>query len=128
METKKLTGAKTRLEKETQDILNGHISDYVSAESFMQDLFHGGCQSGIIGELIYYSDTLPFLKRHRKEIESMLQEAMQETGVKSPSELFGNKWDDDDFFARDTANQNLLAWFGFEETARKLAEKNGIEI
>jgi len=42
--------------------------------------------------------------------------------------LFGDKWDKSDPFADDTNNQNLLAWFGFEETARRLADKNGIEI
>ena len=36
------------------------------------------------------------------------------------SELFGNKWDKEDPLGRDDYNQNLLAWFGFEETLRKL--------
>ena len=38
----------------------------------------------------------------------------------SPKDLFGDKWDDGDPFARDVLNQNLLAWFGFEETMRNI--------
>jgi len=31
-------------------------------------------------------------------------------------------------FAEESNNQNLLAWFGFEETARTLAYENKIEV
>ena len=48
--------------------------------------------------------------------------------MSSPSELFGGKWDGEDIFAEETTNQNLLAWFGFEETARNLAGRNDIEV
>jgi hypothetical protein len=44
----------------------------------------------------------------------------------APSELFGDKWDKNDPLALDTQNQNLLAWFGFEEMAFKLAGSAGI--
>ena len=27
------------------------------------DLFYGGCQSGMVSHLIYYSDTIPFFRR-----------------------------------------------------------------
>jgi hypothetical protein len=42
--------------------------------------------------------------------------------------LFGDKWDKTDPLARDSGNQNLLAWFGFEETARMIAGKEGYEL
>ena len=38
------------------------------------------------------------------------------------------RWETDDPLANDTYNQNLLAWFGFEETAHQLACELGIEV
>ena len=32
----------------------------------------------------------------------------------------GNKWNKEDPLAQDDYNQNLLAWFGFEETLRNI--------
>ena len=90
-----------------------------------QDLQQGGCQSGVVGGLIYYTDTVAFYKRHQQEIDAMLYELCQDTGS-NPRQLFGDKWDDEDLFARDVYNQNLLAWFGFEETACRLVEYDDV--
>ena len=97
-------------------------------ESYINDLLQHGCQSGMVGELIYYTDTVAFYKKYQKEIKEMLKEIMQETGFTSPKELFGEKWDDEDIFAEDDLNQNLLAWFGFEETVRKIAYKLELDV
>ena len=59
-------------------------------------------------------------KQHKEEINGLLYDAMNGTGIYSPSELFGNKWDKEDPLAQDMYNQNLLAWFGFEETLRNI--------
>jgi len=50
---------------------------------------------------------------------------MMEYGVNSPANVFGNKWDNEDPFAENTNNKNLLAWFGYEETARDLENQLG---
>jgi hypothetical protein len=89
------------------------------------DLQQGGCQSGTVGMLIYYSDTVPFYKRHQQEIDAMLYELCRDIGS-NPWDLFKDKWDDEDPFAREYLNQNLLAWFGFEETAYRLVENDHI--
>lgn len=70
--------------------------------------------------IIYYSDTVRFYKQYRQEINALLYELMDSTGLYAPSELFGNKWDKEDPLAQDDYNQNLLAWFGFEETLRNI--------
>jgi len=96
----------------------------------LRDLFYpggGGCQSGVVGHLIYYTDTVKFYKRHRAEISALLKELIESTGEPIHA-LFGDGWDSDDPLADDTHNQNLLAWFGFEETARQVADDMGIEI
>ena len=95
-------------------------SDYTDKKNIFLDVLRYGCQSGMVGFLIYYSDTVKFYKRYREEIDNLLYQAMQETGLYSAKQLFGNKWDDEDPLGRDTYNQNLLAWFGFEETLRNL--------
>lgn len=102
--------------------------DEYDAKGVLGDLMQGGCQSGFVGDLIYYHDTLKFFQSHRREISELLKNIMSDCGSKSPADLFGDKWEDDDPLAQETQNRNLLAWFGFEETARILAERNGIEL
>ena len=107
----------------TRRVCNYVISrwgDYDDKKGVFTDVLNYGCQSGIVGELIYYSDTVRFYKQYKEEINGLLYDAMNGTGIYSPSELFGNKWDKEDPLAQDTYNQNLLAWFGFEETLRNI--------
>lgn len=118
----KIKGAKTKLEKSVQRTINSHSDG--DAEGWIADLLQSGCQSGMVGSLIYYTDTVKFYKAHRTEIDEMLKQICEDCGS-TPNQLFGNKWDADDFFARKQLNQNLLAWFGFEETARRLHSLRG---
>lgn len=97
-------------------------------ETYINDLMYGGCASGMEGSLIYYNDTLAFYKKYQKEIKTILHKTLQETGFTSPAELFGDKWDIEDIFAEETQNQNLLAWFGFEETVRSIAQQLGMDV
>jgi hypothetical protein len=118
----------TKLENHVMNIINESIDggDY-SFEDFINDLIKYGCQSGMVGELIYYNDTENFYDNHQEEIDQLLAEFIDETGMQ-PFELFGDKWDKSDPLARETNNVNLLAWFGFEETAFRLAREQGIEV
>ena len=93
---------------------------------FLEYVQAHGCQSGIVPELIYYSDTLAFYKKFKREISDLLSELLENTG-ESPSEIFRG-WDDSDPLALDTQNQNLLAWFAFEETAREILESEELEL
>ena len=94
--------------------------EYTKQEA-IDELLQHGCQSGIVNNLIYYKDTTDFFEKHRKEILNLLQEVSQETG-QTAKELFGDKWANIDQPFEDTQNQNLLAWFAFEETARMLQD------
>lgn len=107
----------------TKRVCNYVISrwkDYSDKRNIFIDVLNYGCQSGVVGELIYYSDTVRFYKQYRQEINALLYELMNSTGLYSPSELFRDKWDKEDPLAQDDYNQNLLAWFGFEETLRNI--------
>ena len=105
-----------------KDAAQSWLNDYPAEErdGALEDLLAHGCESGMVGELIYYTDTYAFYKQHCKEINALLSEMMDSTGCKSPAELFGTKWDSTDPLALDIQNQNILAWFGFEESARQL--------
>jgi hypothetical protein len=117
--------AKTPLEKRIVSILKYKLQDYNNLKSLINDVLSNGLQSGIISDLVYYNDTLAFYKRYKKEIDILLKDIMNETGSNSPADVFGKKWDKEDFFIQDTNNRNLLAWFGFEEKTRELADKLG---
>ena len=119
--------AETALQRECKDIILNNIEEGYIVE-FFEDLMNNGCVSGMIGELIYYKDTLSFYNRHKDEINEMLSELLGACGFSCPSELFGEKWDENDPLVLETNNQNLLAWFAFEETARTIAENLGIEL
>ena len=90
-------------------------------KDYLNDVVTHGCISGVVSSLIYYNDTVAFYHKHKEEINDLLNELLQETGL-SPNELFRD-WDNSDPLALDTHNQNLLAWFGYEEAARRLLDE-----
>jgi hypothetical protein len=110
-------------------ILKEKAKDYkINYKSLFQDILSGGLQSGIISQLVYYTDTLAWYKKYKKDISYMLWETMQSLGADSPADVFGRNWDKSDPFAENTQNQNLLAWYSFEETTREIADRLGYEI
>ena len=109
------------LTKRVCNYVIGRWGDYNDKKYIFTDVLHNGCRLGVVSELIYYYDTVRFYKQYRQEINEMLYNIMNETGLYAPSELFGDKWDKEDPLAQYDYNQNLLAWFGFEETLRNIA-------
>ena len=119
----------TKLEKVVAKWANNLGAVYDNgAQGAIKDLLYGGCQSGMVGDLVYYTDTLKFYRKHEDEISRMLAESLSDTGYGDPAALFGNKWDTEDPLAKDMQNRNLLAWFGFEEAARNIAARLGWEV
>ena len=111
-ELKSLKSGASALEKKVINV----ILDQDEIESFMKDVVQHGCISGIVSELIYYSDTVAFFKKYKKDILDML-----ESEGLHPSEL--NGWDNSDPLAQDEVNMNVLAWFGFENVTYNLASQ-----
>jgi len=77
-------------------------------KSFFTDLFTHGCQSGMIGSLIYYHDTHAFYNKHYDEIEVLRYELEEVFG--EPLRVQGDL-------------KNWFAWMAFEETARAIADQ-----
>jgi len=108
------------LKNDVKQICEGYIDEYDSEQDFIDELMRCGCQSGMIGELVYYSDTLEFYNDHKTAINDLLSDMLSDYGTQLPGDIFGDKWDSNDPLACEQNNQNLLAWFSFEEIARQL--------
>ncbi len=113
----------TPLEKRVCNYIIDEWENYDDKKNIFTDVLNYGCQSGMVGFLIWYSDTVRFYKQYKSEIDELLYNTMYETGIYSLPELFGKKWDEEDPLGNSDFNMNLLAWFGFEETLRKIGYK-----
>lgn len=92
------------------DSLDGYNGD---AAGYLKDVSYGGCQSGMVSGLVYYTDTKAFYIKYIDEIDELREEMEQSIG--EPLKI-------------GFPSYNWLAWFGYEETARKIADELGIEI
>ena len=120
--------------KEFLDSLKGEskLKDYVidyyknldedSIMTSMEDLQKHRCISGMIPGLIYYDDTNQFYDTYKTDINDLLSNLTQGTGL-SVEELFKDQFDENDPLIIDCFNKNLMAWFGFEETSYQLYEQ-----
>ena len=99
--------------------------EYDDPKQIPLEVLEHGCVSGIVGELVYYSDTTAYYEKNKDAINKLLYETMDECGVYNLSELFSRdpNWDEEDPLALNDYNQNLLAWFGFEEAMRNFARQ-----
>ena len=127
----KLTLSNVRSLKRDASPLYRRVCNYVIDEwgnyedkvNIFTDVLYYGCQSGMVGFLIWYSDTTAFYKKYREEINELLYDVQASTGLYGMKDLFGKRWDEEDPLAIEDYNQNLLAWFGFEETLRNIGLK-----
>ena len=110
------------LKEVAQEWVKEKIADGYTKQEAIDELMTHGYQSGMVSGLIYYADTTKFFEAHKAEINELLKDTLWSTGLDT-AELFGDKWDTDDPLCMDTINQNLLAWFGFEETVRAMEDE-----
>lgn len=103
-----LANTDNKLEK---DIIRDLISED-EPENYIKDVLSHGCSSGVVCKLIYYTDTKKYFSKFMEEIEELKDEMEESTG--EPLNI-------------GTPMSNWLAWFGYEETIRKIADKLSIE-
>ena len=99
----------SELYKSVVKIALNHIDEYENPQDYFTQIIEYGCASGIVTELIYYYQTEDFFKEHMEDIFDLYNELKEELG-EIDMELSANN----------------LAWLGFEETIRQIA--NDIEI
>ena len=114
------SNTENKLTKRVCNYVINEWNDYTDKKCIFTDVLNYGCQSGMVAELVYYSQTTAFYKRYRDEINSLLYEFQSSTGIYNLKNLFGKRWDEEDPLIIEDYNQNLLAWFGFEETLRNI--------
>ncbi|MDM5229350.1 hypothetical protein QUF73_24880 [Cytobacillus sp. NJ13] len=102
----------TELEKAVQEIVESH-EDW--KEDFVRDVLTHGCQSGVVGELVYYSDTHEWTDKHWNDIQDLIHEWELMTG-----ENF--------HIPTETDWKNFLAWFSFEWTVQKLYRTENFQV
>ena len=92
---------KDSVKYEVIEWVESRIKDYNNIEDIFNDLFTGGCQSGIVTDLIYYDDTLNFYNKYENEIKIFLDEYLEiedvETleGIQSLVRVFPDLDDED---------------------------------
>ena len=116
---------KNKLEKEVLETIEDKAADYEDISDWFNSLFEIGV-SGMVSQLVSYSDTLDFTKRHSTDINNLLSEKLEETGIETPKELF-SKWDTRDNLCLNTKNLNLLALFAFEDISLKIVRSLNLE-
>ena len=79
--------------------------------SYIRDVAEYGCVGGTCNNLIYYVDTYDFYNKHAEEIDEILEEIKDSTGV-SPLENY-NKTD----------LRNYLAWLAYEYRAQEIMQE-----
>ena len=90
-----------------------HNVEYYPIKSWFNDLLSHGCICGFVGSLIYYRDTHKFFDDHYYEIDELRTDWEDAVGVP---------------FIIKNDLKNDLAWFGFEETARLIADELGLDV
>jgi hypothetical protein len=120
---KLFNAAETELERAV-----ARIAGERESEDFIKDVLSGGCINGTVGELVYTGDCVAFYRKHKKDIQKLVTESMSDCGIDSMKGLFDDKFEAEDPFCEGDENQNLLAWFGFEEALRTLANRIELDI
>ena len=105
------------------EVLNYIADTYKTDEEikcFMGDLLQHGCQSGMVGFLIYYCDTSKFFDKFEDEIEDLITNSMEEQGIKTrPLFINGLNGSAENL----SQEKNLLSWFAFEEMTREINQE-----
>lgn len=97
-------------------LLETQYNDY-PIESVLNDLLSHGCQSGMVSGLIYTKDCQDFYDKYYDQIEDLIYDLEDSTGE---NVMTWNKSKID--------RKNFLAWLGFEEMAREIANNLDIEV
>lgn len=111
---KKLTNMLNNLYGESElkdsviDILLDHIQDYEEEKTFLEEVLQYGCASGIVPELIYFSQTHSFFIHYMEDIFNIYNEVKDNLST--------------DF----EVNANNLSWLAFEYVVNEIY--NEVEI
>lgn len=78
------------------------------------------CANEGVEKLTWNSEGNNFYEEYQEEINELLADDFINIGTRDMVQLFGDSWNEFDPLALADTNQNLLAWYGYEEVAHKL--------
>ncbi len=81
--------------------------------AYLSDIIHHGCVSGTVSSLVHTSYAHEFFDQYYNYIQDVISEFEEQTGAPVS-------------FTHDIKTK--LSWFAFEQAARNLADKLGLEI
>ena len=67
------------------------FDEYDDPKTIVTELLEHGCVSGLVGELIYYSDTTAYYAKNKDAINHLLYELMDECGEHDLAKLLDKK-------------------------------------
>ena len=105
------------LKNEVMEILVDMSIDS-SLEEVVEEVLEHGCVTGIVGSLMYYYQTEEFFDKHKDAINDLAHE-LSEDLYGNPFEIYHN--------LNGGCSKNNMAWFGFEEVTRIIAEEMEID-
>tara|TARA_R100000426_G_C4781826_1_gene94974 strand:+ start:370 stop:690 length:321 start_codon:yes stop_codon:yes gene_type:complete len=104
----------------TNETISGYLAKGQIEDRFLiKDIATHGCSGGVSG-LTYYTETIAFYDKHKKEIWDMLHDLSEDTGFSIPfliSDFKGGRHVDSD-----ESFKNLLVWWAVEQKARELEQ------
>ena len=108
------------------DIMDDAIDNYggnktEQIKSRLEDILHGGGQSGTISRLTYTSDCVKFFNKFADEIGKLIADINENLGENVIDCI--KDWDKLDPFCSTDYNKNLIAWFCYEEIAREFSDR-----
>lgn len=84
------------------DKCESYGTNKAALKSFFEDLQHGGCISGMIGDFIYHADTKKFYIEHLEDLEAFKEDLEEQYG-----EPITNR--------HKTVHYTFVVWLCFEE-------------
>lgn len=99
---------------------------YDSLSSALADLQYGGCASGMVTHLIYYSDIAVYWREYGEECARLVAELADDCGCTIGDML--RDYDSADPLALEDNNRGLIVWAAFEQTAFMIGNALGFEL
>lgn len=88
----------------------GKAAGYTEPMTYFSDLQHGGCQSGMVGMLIYNSDCKKIYIEHIEDMEQYIEQIEEETGAPLKNE-------------KRLPHYTFVCWVCFEELGHTIAQQ-----
>ena len=99
----------TKLIADVKEILKNKTEENYTIADVVEDLCIGGCESGLINELISYTDTTAFYNTHEDDIEEIIDD-MVYNEITSRDAIGGDFWTMQSY-------KNRASWIAFEHVA-----------